>query len=158
MRGFVVILLTCSGLLGIPACAFLSASGPHPRELAGIWFDSTTATSTDSSFWILAGNGEQRIMRATVVAGANGLSRVERAESFGGQWWSVSGRMSDHVRRRICFTVRPRVEGSCYRFDVDTVMSGTTPLRRLRVYAYPINRPRVQPRNHVFHERPAIPR
>jgi hypothetical protein len=150
IRKFAFHLLALLGLIAISACAALFSSSRHPADLTGLWLDAAAATATDSTFWLLAENGEQRIVRVAQVTGVDGAMRMERNESFGGQWWSISGRMSDVLQRRLCFTVRPRVEGACYRFDIDTVASGSAVQRRMTVYAYPINRPRQPPADRVF--------
>ena len=140
------------------ACAIAVNSSQRPDDLSGTWFDSSSATATDSTYWVLLPGGEQRNIRITVVRGVNGAPRWERQEGPAAQWWYTSGRLSDTVNRRLCFTIRPRREGGCHRFELDTVYSGFTSWRRITLFAYPMNRPHQVQRDHVLLETVPPPR
>src|SRR6185436_15022072 len=103
-------------LPAVSACAALFSSGPRPRELTGLWLDSSTSTPAESSYGHLTAHGAQRPLRVVAARGVDGAPRVERNESWAGQWWHLTGRLSDTAHRALCFTVRPNREGACYRF------------------------------------------
>jgi hypothetical protein len=155
---FALRLIATVTLLATSGCAFLFLSEPYPSTLTGMWLDSTTAIASDSSFWMLMPNGEERTLRVVAVRAVDGSRRWERNVGPVDQWWHVEGRLSDTTNRRLCITIRPRGGGGCHRFDLDTVKVGDRTQRRLVVYAYPMDRPHHIPMDHLLLEWLAVPR
>ena len=112
-------------VLGIGACSAACGRfftlGPRPSELAGTWVDSAKTTQTDSSLWILAPNGADRVLHITVSPRVNTSPRVESHETRRGSWY-MSGALADASKRALCFKRRARDGPSCMRFRLDTVI------------------------------------
>jgi hypothetical protein len=126
-------------LLGVGACSIggthLFSTAPRPAELAGLWVDSVKTTPVDSSLWVLAPDGADRTLRIRVIRAADGTSHIDRHETNYGSWY-LSGSLADTAHRALCFQQRARNGASCVRFQLDTVVSGARPRRRLIILGY----------------------
>ena len=97
-------------------------AGPRPRDLVGVWVDSSLATSTDTIAWVLGENGIDRTLHITVSRDATGRASVDRRTTTYGLWY-VSGDMRDAEKRTFCVKRRPRDGATCVSFRLDTVAS-----------------------------------
>ena len=108
-------------------------AGPRPRDLVGVWVDSSLATSTDTIAWVLGDNGIDRTLHVTVSRDPAGRASVDRRMTTYGLWY-VSGDMRDAEKRRFCVKRRPRDGGTCVNFRLDTVPSAQTQGARRRLF------------------------
>ncbi|MDB4917900.1 MAG: hypothetical protein JWM95_5544 [Gemmatimonadetes bacterium] len=126
MRAFVALGAAMLALTMAACSSALFSSGPRPSALAGEWIDLRKTTSTDSSLWILAPNGDDESRRVSV--GSDGNRHVS-TRHYG--FWYLSGSLVDSSRR-ICFKKSPRFGGTCVPFELDSAQGR----RRLTVHGY----------------------
>ena len=121
------------------ACAGLGQLGPRPDALSGQWVDIAKTTVTDSSVWILAPNGQDRLLRIRVRRDTLGHVTVDRRIRSYALWY-LSGDLADSAARALCVNRRPgREAGSCMRFTLDTLPPDSisaVPRRRLTLRGY----------------------
>lgn len=115
-------------LLG--ACATLARRDATVAAVAGEWVDVSKSTRADTMVWVLAGNGDDELLRVSPAAEGARLTR----RHFGR--WYPSARASDGDET-LCFVQRPgRDAPSCVDFTIDTVIVRDRPLRRLTLHGY----------------------
>lgn len=130
--------LACALMAGtIAGCAFgsqFSTMGSRPKEIAGVWIDSSLTTREDTLAMELSPGGEDHSLSITVERDASGAAVPRQRRAWNGYWY-VSGEVGDTTHRAICFRVGAREGATCLRSHLDTLvgMSAHT-RRRLVIY------------------------
>ena len=128
------------GAMAIAACApggRLFTPGPRPVELAGAWIDSAATTAHDSIVWILAPNGDDRMLALSVRPDSSGRETIHRDEKSAGFWY-LQGALTDTAGRVICYKKRARNGGTCVHFTLDSIrLANGMQRRRLTVRDFP---------------------
>lgn len=127
-RSFVLLAVICVGC----ASGSLFHSGQRPSELVGAWVDSAASSPADTTAWILARDGDYRLLTIRARIDNRGASATTFEDRHYAQWY-LSGSFEDTLRREFCFKRRSRNGGSCMRFQLDTAVDGR---RRLRLLGY----------------------
>ena len=134
-RALPVALAVTALLAGCTSLSRLPFLGATPRSPAsGEWVDERKSTSTDTTVWVLAPDGDDALL---IVHSDAGGTRREQRQHYGR--WS-DGRVVDSAGASvsaICFVRRPgRDAPSCNRFTIDSADVGGSVVRRLTVHGY----------------------
>lgn len=107
-------------------------NGPRPSELVGTWVASAESATADTDAWVLARNGDYRMLTIRARRDSRESSTKTTEEHHYAQWY-LSRALAHTLRREFCFKRRARDGASCMRFQLDTLADGR---RRLRMLGY----------------------